>query len=107
MAARPRRIPSYRLHKPTGQGVVRLDGHDVYLGKHGTEASREKYHRVIAEWLTTGRHPAPSPAQPAAGVELTVSQMILAFWGHAEQHYRSPQGVPTRELDNLRDALRP
>ncbi len=26
------RIPKYRLHKPTGLGVVRLNGHDVYLG---------------------------------------------------------------------------
>ena len=30
---------SYRLHKPTGQAVVRIDGRDHYLGKHGTEVS--------------------------------------------------------------------
>ena len=29
------RIPRYRLHKPTGLAVVRLNGRDIYLGKHG------------------------------------------------------------------------
>ena len=30
--SRRMRTPSYRLHKPSGQAVVTLDGHDVYLG---------------------------------------------------------------------------
>jgi integrase len=33
--------------------------------------------------------------------------MLLAYWRHAEEHYRQPGGQPTGELDNLRDALRP
>src|SRR5262245_13753715 len=33
--------------------------------------------------------------------------MILAVWKEAELHYRHPDGTPTGELDNLRDALRP
>ncbi|MHC5109578.1 MAG: hypothetical protein ACYTHJ_06835 [Planctomycetota bacterium] len=37
------RIPSYRLHKPTGRAVVRLDGRDFYLGRHGTDVSKERY----------------------------------------------------------------
>jgi len=45
MSTRPRKVPAYRLHKPTGQAVVRLDGRDFYLGKHGTEASQERYRR--------------------------------------------------------------
>ncbi|MCA9175891.1 MAG: hypothetical protein KDB14_15505 [Planctomycetales bacterium] len=44
-------IPSYRLHKPTGRGVVRLNGRDIYLGEHGTPESKERYRQVIAEWL--------------------------------------------------------
>ena len=47
-------IPSYRLHKQSGQGIVTLtDGlggrRDVLLGKYGTAASRQEYTRVIAE----------------------------------------------------------
>jgi hypothetical protein len=36
MPARPDAfIPTYRRHKPTGKGVVTLDGRDIYLGIHG------------------------------------------------------------------------
>ena len=37
------KLPSYCQHKASGQAVVTLDGHDYYLGKHGTPRSREKY----------------------------------------------------------------
>ena len=109
MSTRPRKIPSYRLHKPTGQAVVRLDGHDFYLGKHGTEASQEAYRRLIAEWLTNGRRPPPHSADHIAEsvAGLSVNELILAYWRYAEQHYRKPDGTPTKELDNLADALRP
>lgn len=38
---------------------------------------------------------------------MTVSELILAFWEHAQSYYRHPDGTPTREADNFRDALRP
>jgi integrase len=107
MANRPHKIPSYRVHKPTGQAVVRLNGRDHYLGKHGTEASHEAYDRLIAEWLATGQHRTPEVASRPGRPGPTVSELILAFHHHAERHYRGPDGRPTRELDNLRAALRP
>jgi hypothetical protein len=48
-------IPSYRLHKPTGLAVVRLNGQDFYLGRHGEEPGRTEYERLISEWLANGR----------------------------------------------------
>ena len=36
-------LPSYRLHKPTGQAVVTLDGQDYDLGPFGSVSSRKKY----------------------------------------------------------------
>src|SRR4051812_29865554 len=110
MSIRPRKIPSYRLHKPTGQAVVRLDGHDHYLGKHGTDASHEAYRRVIAEWLAAGRPQATGAAASAPAprsAQVMVNDLLLSFWTHAEEHYRKPDGRPTGELQNLRDALRP
>jgi integrase len=95
------RIPSYRLHKPTGQGVVTLNGKDHYLGKHGTPQSRAEYDRLIAEWLAHGRAVAPAGAGG-----LTVNELILAYWRFAEGHYLR-DGRPTREMDNIRDAMRP
>lgn len=106
MSIRPRRIPSYRLHKPTGQAVVRIEGHDHYLGKHGTPESQEKYDRLIAEWLVKGQPATPTvPAKPA--VDISVNGLILSFYRHAEKHYRRPDGSMTGEVGNLRDALRP
>ena len=32
--------PRYRRHKSTGQAVVRLEGRDIYLGKHGSSFFR-------------------------------------------------------------------
>jgi integrase len=101
-------IPSYRLHKQSGQAVVTLpDGsggrRDVLLGKYDTSESRAEYARVIAEWAASGRR---LPA-PAAAATLSVNELILAYWKHAEQHYRRPDGEPSDELHCIRSAMRP
>jgi integrase len=98
--------PSYRHHKQSGQAVVTLtDGcggrRDVLLGKHGTAASRREYARVIAEWEASGRQ-LPS----AAGHDPTINELALAFWEHAQRHYRDQDGNPTREQDEYKRALR-
>jgi hypothetical protein len=49
------RTPSYRLHKPTNQAVVTLNGRDFYLDRYGSPKSRAKYVRAIVEWITNGR----------------------------------------------------
>lgn len=43
------KVPSYRLHKPSGLAVVTIGGKDFYLGQHGTAESRRNYDRVISE----------------------------------------------------------
>lgn len=97
------RTPSYCLHRASGQAVVRIDGKDHYLGKYGTPDSRAEYDRLIAEWLGNGRNLAASTTLAS----LSVNEIILAFWRHAEQHYRREDGSPTGETDNYRDALHP
>ena len=97
------RTPSYCHHKGSGQAVVRIDGKDRYLGKFGSEESRREYDRLIAEWLAAGRRlPAGT-----AGDGLTINELLLSYWRWAEKTYRDGDGAPTRELDNLKDALRP
>lgn len=63
----PRRIPSYRLHRPSGQAVVTLNGRDCYLGRHGTPESRLEYDRLVCEWLAVGRAATPPPVGMAPG----------------------------------------
>ncbi len=99
--------PGYRLHKPTGQAVVRLNGRDFYLGAHGTPRSHERYDRLIAQWLSSGRSlPRPSPAVEYQSAGLTVIELIAAFWHHAENYYRKPDGRATSELHVFCSALR-
>ena len=96
----PARIPSYRLHKPTGLAVVRLDGRDFYLGKYGTPESHGKYERLIAEWLA---NPQQLPVADQGGTQrqLSVNEIFLAYWGHAESYYRK-HGKPTTQLGVVR-----
>ncbi len=95
------KTPSLRHHKATGQGFVELDGRRVYLGRFDRPDTRERYHRLIAEWLANGRQ---LPVDPHT---ITVAELIALFWKHAENHYRRPDGSFTSERDNVRLALRP
>ncbi len=104
------RLPSYRLHKPSGRAVVTLDGRVHYLGAFGTAESQAEYERLIAEWLAARRRRAGSPAHVASVAQqddLTVNELILAFMRHAEIYYRLPNGKPSKELANFRDTFRP
>ena len=59
---RSARIPKYRLHKPSGLAVVRLNGRDVYLGQHGTEESAARGSRNARSRMTMTRTtPMASP----------------------------------------------
>ena len=71
------RIPKYRLHKPTVLAVVRLNGRDIYLGKHATDESRQRYQQVVAEWLANSR-------QLVARRELVASPQALCVAGTPE-----------------------
>jgi integrase len=96
------RTPAYCHHKATGQAVVRIDGKDHYLGKHGTAESKAEYDRLIAEWLAHGRR--LSCPDPGAS-DLSVTELILAYWKQVERYYVK-DGKPTSEQDTIRQALR-
>jgi integrase len=102
--------PRYRRHKQSGQAVVSLPlglgtYKDVLLGPFDTPESRQEYVRILAEWESNGRKASSVLACSAEGP--TVNEVILAFWKHAEQHYRRPDGTPTGELREYRSAFKP
>jgi integrase len=76
----------------------------VLLGVFDSPESRTEYARVITEWETAGRVP---PRPNAGASDVTVAEVILAYWQHAEGYYRHADQTPTSELDNVRLALRP
>lgn len=94
------RIPKMSHHKASGQAVVRLGGFDVYLGPWGTKVTKNEYDRVVSEWLAGGRR------KPVTGDDgVTVAEVVAGFWDHVESYYRDPNGEPTNEQRNFRDAL--
>jgi integrase len=100
-------VPSYTLHKRSGQAVVRLAGRDVYLGPYGSAESRAAYDRFVAEWLANGRRaPEPTPATAAPGDALTIDEVIVRYLSFARGYYRKA-GRETPEVRNIKEALRP
>ena len=102
-----KKVPSYRLHKGSGQAIVTLSGKDIYLGKHGTEASHEMYRQVIAEWLANHQQP---PASSSTGALpdfqlIDVNQLFVAYWEFGQSHYVK-DGKPTLEMTNVKHAVR-
>ncbi len=101
-------IPKYRNHRQSGQAVVTLPNgygqrRDILLGKYGTAKSRQEYARIISKWEAAGRR-LPRPGVPG---DLTITELIHAYWKHVEGYYRRPDGTPTSEVGEYRRALRP
>src|SRR5687768_3394922 len=91
-------LPSYCLNKNTGRAYTTIQGRQFGLGPHGSPESRERFDRLVSEYLARGRTAAVDPV-----CRFTVSMMLAAFWEHAERYY----GADSGELGNYRDALRP
>ncbi len=104
---RPNSAPrKYREYRPKGLAVTRIDVKEFYLGKYGSPESWERNHRLLAERAVGVTCPSgDDPVPDAPGT--TISELILAFWKHAQEHYRHADGSPTEELGNLKAALRP
>ena len=98
--------PAYGLHKATGQARVILSGKHVYLGAYGSPESWEKYHRFTAEWLATGQVAPNGSSHGSPNREITINELILAFWTYAKSRYVK-HGKPTSEQNSFRTALRP
>jgi integrase len=102
--SRRNRVPSYRLHKQSGQAVVTLsDGlgrrRDVLLGAYDSSASRKEYARVIAEWEVANRQLPPERTGAPS-----VNEVLLRYHEFAEGYYQK-NGQPTSQLDRVRRSL--
>ena len=79
MSEKSRRVPSYRLHKSSGQARVIIDGAHVYLGRYDSPESHEKYHRLVAEWLAARKKPNSSVSEGSfAPLIPTINELIRA-----------------------------
>lgn len=95
------KVPSYRLHRASGQAFVMLGKQQVYLGKHDTSESRAEYRRVIAEWLGSGGAVVPGPAAP----DRTVLEVLGSYWVHAKAYYSATDGSMSSQADRVKRSL--
>lgn len=101
------KVPGYCLHKQSGQAFVRLTRKNgkrefVYLGDYGSALSREKYERVVAEYLA-----ARDGAVPSLGFDrrLTLAEIMVAYLRFAARHYVK-DGHATSELAAIKAVLK-
>jgi integrase len=87
-----KRIPQYCKHS-SGQARVKIDGKIVYLGKHGTPESRQRYNALIADLLT----------RQDELQTVTIDQLAIRFMSWAEGHYETRES--SGRVSNARQAL--
>ena len=68
-------VPSYRLHKASGQARTIVNGRHIYLGKYGSPESRQQYARILAEAALPAGTPSPDRSDSQ---RLLVSELLVA-----------------------------
>jgi integrase len=96
------RIPTYRLHKASGQAVVTIRGRDNYLGPYGSGPSRDEYDRLIAEYMANRKTGHATRKDPA---DLTIAELCSQYVDYAERYYRK-HGRLTSEIHSIRKAVK-
>ena len=102
--SRRRKVPSYCRHKASGQAYVTLDGREHYLGVYGTQESRERYARLIAEH--TAGQCSVVPSSPV-GSTLSINELALLYWERHVLKVHVQNGKPTDRQYHIRLSLRP
>lgn len=100
----PVKPPSYRrqrLRDGHDRAFVEMKGRRYWLGRYGTDESRQRYVQFIAEWQATGGLLADE------NDKLTIAQLGEAFLEHARAVYRRADRTPTKEAANCEQALQP
>jgi len=106
--------PGYRKHTTRHLAVVTLSDavtrkrKSHYLGEYGPPSSRERYHRLIAQWEASGRclpsETAREEPRDRSSPSISVGTLILEYWRWAKTcHGHSEQGCIRIALRLLRE----
>jgi integrase len=98
------KLPTYTLHKATGQARIKFKGKCIYLGKFGSPESHQRYAEFIAQLPRPEESPIVIEALP--GARLLVGEVTLRYFKHAQRYYVRG-GVPTGEHVTIRSSLKP
>lgn len=111
-ANRSLRLPTYRLHKPSGQARVRWMGKELWFGEFDSPASRQRFAEFLKKvvsgtLLDVDLLPRrASRVMQSADAGISVIELCVAFLRHAEQHYRKGDDL-TAEYDCFVSAIKP
>lgn len=99
------KLPTYSLHKASGNARVWLNGKSYYLGPYGSAASRIKYAELIS------RHAAGQPIDPVTPLGAndpgpSVNTVLAHYLEHAKEYYRKGAKV-TDEYYCIKSAMSP
>lgn len=100
------RIPSYLPNtQPDGTVKARvvIRGKSHGLGAYGSAESRTKYRELL---MAAGYKDPGDPCEAASGKLVTIADLVLAWWKHADAYYRRPDGRPKNELGHFRRAAK-
>lgn len=101
------KLPSYFLHKATGQAVAKIRGRAQYLGKCGSPEGHAAYHALMAEFTAVGPSSAARHAGTAESLaDLRVNELLVAYLEFARGYYVK-HGHPTGEFANMKHAAKP
>ena len=104
MSRRPS-VPSYGLHKASGQARVTIGGRTIYLGKYGSPESHEQYAREIARIAAVPAEARSSlKLTDVIGADLTIDELLLRYLQWADTYYRW-NGKRTKEFRSTVEAL--
>lgn len=102
-----KKTPSYRKKsvrssnsKIRHYAMVRIDGNDVMLGDWNSPSSKEKYQRVVAEWLSNNALPNRNDER------ITVMEICIDYTKECNKRYLLPSGKHSSEFDTAKRVMR-
>ena len=100
-----KKMPTYSLHKASGNARVWLAGRNFYLGPYDSPESRLKYAELLKQHLT-GTLIDPIVANGPEDTGPTIHEICAAYILHAQTYYRK-NGKVTAEYHCITSAMRP
>ena len=100
-----RSVPSYRLHKLSGQARTIVRGKQIYLDKYNPPESHRKYVRLPAE-MSQPTTQDKATADPNSCSLLLVSEILVKYLDFAEIYYADGD-KPDKEFRAMIDAVAP
>ncbi|QDU23916.1 tyrosine-type recombinase/integrase [Urbifossiella limnaea] len=105
---RPRNLtPTYSRHKQSGRGrltwtdIAGVRHEKLLPGQHGSTESLAAKARLELEIATSPTHSSVTPT------DITLAEVLAAYLTHATRYYVDAAGKPTKELDNMKSAIKP